>query len=222
MAFTPRALEAAKVGAPSDFVTSISVLNTGGATTVVGTPTVTVTRVDDSGYVLEAYGATVPTDGDAGYAVGAQFRLTTAGPISTVFINEGSATSALFVGIGNPSPSSSAAVNATATLTSAQVATGRITSTSAAAVTMTMPTGTLLGGVLGAVAGTVHDLIIDNTAGANTVTVAVGVNGILSAAAAAGTGTGAGLLTVPSGVTGVGQFRLIFSSPTAYVFSRIA
>jgi len=114
------------------------------------------------------------------------------------------------------------AVNATATLTAAQVASGYITSTSAAAVTMTLPTGTLLGGVLGATQGMMMELYIDNTAGANTVTVAVAVNGILSAAAAAGSSAGAGLLTVPSGVTGLAQFTIMFSSATAYVFSRSA
>jgi len=54
------------------------------------------------------------------------------------------------------------------------------------------------------------------------VTIAVATNGILSAAAAAGSGAGAGLLTVPSGVTGLACFRIMFSSATAYVFSRIA
>jgi hypothetical protein len=115
-----------------------------------------------------------------------------------------------------------AAINATATATAAQVATGYITSTSAAATTITLPTGTLLGTQLGATAGTVIDLFVDNTAGANTVTIAVATNGILSAAAAAGSGAGAGLLTVPSGVTGLACFRIMFSSATAYVFSRIA
>ena len=114
------------------------------------------------------------------------------------------------------------AINATATATAAQVATGYITSTSAAATTITLPTGTLLGASLGAVQGTIHELYIDNTAGANTVTVAVAANGILSAAAAAGTGAGAGLLTVPSGVTGQGRFTLMFSSATAYTFTRTA
>mgnify|MGYP000370158416 CR=1 FL=1 len=115
-----------------------------------------------------------------------------------------------------------AAANATATLTAAQVATGYITSTSAAPTTLTLPTGTLLGAALGATQGTIHDLFIDNTAGASTVTIAVAVNGIISAAATAGAGAGAGLLTVPSGVTGQGCFRLMFSSATAYTFSRIA
>lgn len=115
-----------------------------------------------------------------------------------------------------------AAANATATLTAAQVATGYITSTSAAPTTLTLPTGTLLGAALGATQGTIHDLFIDNTAGASTVTIAVAVNGIISAAATAGAGAGAGLLTVPSGVTGQGCFRLMFSSATAYTFSRIS
>lgn len=114
-----------------------------------------------------------------------------------------------------------AAINATATATADQVASGYITSTSAAATTITLPTGTLLGAQLGATAGTILDLYIDNTAGANTVTIAVAVNGILSAAAAAN-GASQGLLTVPSGVTGQACFRLMFSSATAYTFTRIA
>ena len=114
------------------------------------------------------------------------------------------------------------AINATATASAAAVATGYITSTSAAATTITLPTGTLLGAALGAVQGTSLDLFIDNTAGASTVTIAVATNGILSAAAAAGAGAGAGLLTVPSGVTGLARFTIMFSSPTAYVFTRTA
>lgn len=115
------------------------------------------------------------------------------------------------------------AINATAAATAAQVATGYITSTSAAATTITLPTGTLLGAALGAVQGTIHDLYIDNTAGASTVTIAVAVNGILSAGAAdAAAGAVFGLLTVPSGVTGQARFTLMFSSATAYTFSRTA
>jgi hypothetical protein len=117
---------------------------------------------------------------------------------------------------------SNVAINSTATATAAQVAVGYITSTSASATTITLPTGTLLGAALNATKGTVFKLYIDNTAGASTVTIAVATNGILSAAAVAGSGAGAGLLTVPSGVTGVAEFTLIFSSATAYVFSRTA
>lgn len=112
-------------------------------------------------------------------------------------------------------------INATATATAAQVASGYIKSTSAAPTTITLANGTLLGAQLGANQGTIQDLYIDNTAGASTVTIAVAVNGILSAAAAAN-GASQGLLTVPSGVTGMACFRIMFSSATAYTFTRIA
>lgn len=114
-----------------------------------------------------------------------------------------------------------AAINSTNTATAAQVATGYITSTSASATTITLPTGTLLGAALGATQGTVFDLYVDNTAGASTVTMAVAVNGIKSDAANT-TAASFGQLTVASGVTGVGRFTLMFSSATAYVFTRTA
>jgi hypothetical protein len=113
------------------------------------------------------------------------------------------------------------AINATATATAAQVATGYITSTSAAATTLTLPTGTLLGAELGATQGTVFDLYIDNTAGASTVTVAVAVNGILSTGATDTAGS-FGDLTIAAGATGIGRYTLMFSSATAYVFTRTA
>ena len=113
------------------------------------------------------------------------------------------------------------AINATATATAAQVATGYITSTSAAATTITLPTGTLLGAALSATQGTVFDLFIDNTAGASTVTVAVATNGILSTAAADTPGS-FGDLTIAAGATGLACFRIMFSSATAYVFTRTA
>ncbi len=124
-------------------------------------------------------------------------------------------------GAGKVTHATKAAINATATATAAQVATGYITSTSAAATTITLPTGTLLGAELGAEAGDVFDLYIDNTAGANTVTIAVAVNGILSTAAADTAGS-FGDLTVASGATGLARFTLMFSSATAYVFTRTA
>ena len=113
------------------------------------------------------------------------------------------------------------AVNATATATAAQVATGYISSTSAAPTTITLPTGTLLGAALGAVQGTIHELYVDNTAGASTVTIAVAVNGIKSDAAAT-TAASFGQMTVANGVTGQGRFTLMFSSATAYTFTRTA
>lgn len=113
------------------------------------------------------------------------------------------------------------AINATATATAAQVAAGYITSTSAAATTITLPTGTLLGAALGATQGTTIDLFIDNTAGASAVTVAVATNGILSNGAADTPGS-FGDLTVAAGATGLARFTIMFSSATAYVFTRTA
>lgn len=113
------------------------------------------------------------------------------------------------------------AINATGTASAAQVATGYITSTSALATTITLPTGTDLGNLIGATQGTVLDLYIDNTAGANTVTVAVNTNAILSSAAADTAGS-FGDLTIAAGATGLARYTLMFSSATAYVFTRTA
>jgi len=113
------------------------------------------------------------------------------------------------------------AINATATAIAAQVATGYITSTSAAATAITLPTGTLLGAALNATQGTSLDLYIDNTAGASTVTMVVAVNGILSTAAADTPGS-FGDLTIAAGATGLARFTIMFSSATAYVFTRTA
>ena len=124
-------------------------------------------------------------------------------------------------GTGTTTHATTSAINATATATAAQVATGYITSTSAAATAITLPTGTLLGAALGAARGTIFDLYVDNTAGANTVTIAVAVNGILSSGAADTPGS-FGDLTVASGATGLARFTLMFSSATAYVFTRTA
>lgn len=113
------------------------------------------------------------------------------------------------------------AINATATASAAQVASGYITSTSAAATTITLPTGTALGAALNATRGTTLDLYIDNTAGASTVTVAVNTNAILSTAAA-DSAASFGDLTVAAGATGLARFTIMFSSATAYVFTRTA
>jgi len=123
--------------------------------------------------------------------------------------------------IGGHQVSAGNAVNATATATAAQVATGYITSTSAAATTITLPTGTALGAEIGATKGTVLDLYIDNTAGANPVTIAVNTNAVLSTAAV-DTAASFGDLTVAAGATGLARYTIMFSSATAYAFTRTA
>jgi len=142
----------------------------------------------------------------------------TATSVTTLAATTVTATNLVYTDQNHPT---TAAINATATATAAEVATGYITSTSAAATTITLPTGTLLGAALGATKGTVLDLYIDNTGGANTVTIAVAVNGILSTAAADTAGS-FGDLTVASGATGLARFTIMFSSATAYVFTRTA
>jgi len=142
----------------------------------------------------------------------------TATSVTTLAATTVTATNLVYTDQNHPT---TAAINATATATAAEVATGYITSTSAAATTITLPTGTALGTALGATKGTVMDLYIDNTGGANTVTIAVATNGILSTAAA-DSATSFGDLTVASGVTGLARFTIMFSSATAYVFTRTA
>ena len=137
---------------------------------------------------------------------------------ATTSVTDLTTTNLVFTDQNHPS---TAAINATATATAAEVATGYITSTSAAATTITLPTGTLLGAALGATKGTVLELYVDNTGGANTVTIAVATNGILSSAAADTAGS-FGDLTVASGVTGLARFTIMFSSATAYAFTRTA
>ena len=113
------------------------------------------------------------------------------------------------------------AINATGTATPAQVIGGYITSTTAAATTITLPTGAARGAALGATQGTVLDLYVDNTAGANPVTMAVNTGAVLSTAAV-DSAASFGDLTVAAGATGVARYTLMFSSPTAYVFTRTA
>ena len=118
--------------------------------------------------------------------------------------------------------STATTINATATVTAAQLKTGLLTSTSAAAVTMTLPTATLMGAAINAVRGTTFDFYVDNTAGANTVTVAVGSDIVTAKQTSTGNTANDSLLTVAASSTvGVGLFRLYFSSATAAVLYRL-
>lgn len=114
-----------------------------------------------------------------------------------------------------------AAINATATATATGVSGGYITSTSAAPTTITLPTGAALGAALGATKGTVMDLYVDNTAGASNVTIQAATNGILSGAGVDSPGSFGDVIIAP-GPTGLARFTIMFSSATAYVFTRTA
>lgn len=111
-----------------------------------------------------------------------------------------------------------AAINSTNTATAAQVAGGLITSTSGAATSITLPTATQLATQLGAVQGTSFEFIVDNTAGANTVTIVVG-SGITAVSALTG---GTSLTIAQSATSGVAVFRLTFFSAIGAILSRVA
>lgn len=111
-----------------------------------------------------------------------------------------------------------AAINSTNTATAAQVAGGLITSTSGAATSITLPTATQLATQLGAVQGTSFEFIVDNTAGANTVTIVVGA-GITAVSAITG---GTSLTIAQSATSGVAVFRLTFFSAIGAILSRVA
>lgn len=113
-------------------------------------------------------------------------------------------------------PLTTFAQNATGTITAANLAKKYITSTSAAAVTLTLPTATLLGTQLSAVKGTTLNFVVDNAAGANVVTVAVG-SGITIPTPVI---TGGNTMTVAAGT--IGYFRIVFTSPTAALLTRTA
>lgn len=109
------------------------------------------------------------------------------------------------------------AINVTATATAAQVYSGLITSTSAAPVTITLPTATQLAVQLGAAQGSTFDFVVDNSAGANVVTLAVGAG--ITASTFPATNT----FTVPSGATtGTSMFRLVFMSGTSAILIRVS
>jgi len=118
-----------------------------------------------------------------------------------------------------PAPIAPGALNATGTLTADLLKTKYITSTSAAAVTATLDTWANIMTALGittnaAARGIEIDFEIDNSAGANTVTVAV-ATGIVAATPVI---TGGATLTVAAGT--FGKFKLIGKSVTAALLFR--
>lgn len=107
------------------------------------------------------------------------------------------------------------AINVTATATAAQIATGLVTSTSAAAVAITFPTAAALLTAIGGSTGTSFTLHVDNSAGANTVTMTPSA----TITAATAVITGGATLTVAAGAVGI--FRLYWQSGTVCKVYRI-
>lgn len=110
----------------------------------------------------------------------------------------------------DPCCSNAVAINATATATVQQITSGTITSTSAAPTTITTPTATEIATAKNATQGTVMYFNVDNSAGASTVTLALGTGITII------TGT---VLTVVSGA--VATFKLYFTSATTAKIARV-
>lgn len=55
-----------------------------------------VLLADKDSNAMHAYGTTVPTDGDSGYATGCLYAKTDGGNATSLYVNEGSATSCDF------------------------------------------------------------------------------------------------------------------------------
>lgn len=102
----------------------------------------------------------------------------------------------------------------TATLTAAQLLQRYIVTTSAAATALTLPTAALLAAALSAIQGSEIDFTIDNTGGANIVTIAVATGIVVGAGALTGNTT----LTVAAGQ--VARFKIFFKSATAALLYR--
>ena len=110
----------------------------------------------------------------------------------------------------NTTPS---AIDTTGTASAAAMASGYITSTSAAAVSITTPTAAAIIAQLGGSAGkgTSYELVVDNSAGANTVTLVLdGSITVLNSNSLAVTTANA-----------VGIFKIIFTGATTAVIARI-
>lgn len=106
------------------------------------------------------------------------------------------------------------AKNSTATLTASELGKGIITSTSAAATSLTLPLATKVISHLKAKRGDQYDFVVDNSAGANTVTMVVNT-GIAAGPAVI---TGGATLTIANG--SVGFFKLYFKSGTEAILYR--
>lgn len=156
--------------------------------------------------------AVFPATGDSINSLAVNLSVYIAPGVTKTFIGQDTTVWRENVGPASVNRTASA-INATATATAAQVGTGDITSTSAAGTSITLPTATLMAAYLGAAQGTSFDFIVDNTGGANIVTLILG-------AGMTQPQVDSGALTVPVG--GVGYFKLVFSSTTAAVLLRLS
>lgn len=106
-------------------------------------------------------------------------------------------------------PVKKVAIDATATLTASQLGKGVITTTSAAATSLTLPVAVDIVNHLKAQRGDQYEFVVDNSVGANIVTVVINTGITLLGTVVI---TGSSTLTVA--VASVGIFKLYFTSAT--------
>lgn len=111
------------------------------------------------------------------------------------------------------------AINASATAAASDIVNGYITSTSAAAVNITLPPVALIATQLGGapVRGTTIDFVIDNSAGANSVTLVLDPS--ITTAITPAIAGGSSLVVTTANY--IGMFRLVFTSGTAAKIFRV-
>lgn len=192
-------------------------LSTTGFTVTGFTSTSTVLKTGDGTVSLPAH--TFISDTDCGlYRIGANndgFALNGA-KVLDIKTTGLAITGNLTTTTANIIKRTATAINATATAAAADILGGLITSTSASATTITLPSVAGLVSASGAAQGTTIDFVVDNSAGANTVTVVVGTG--MTASGFPGTNT----LTLANSTTvGIAGFRIAFISGTVATLTRI-
>lgn len=170
-------------------VSSFNVLERDGVVITVGTPSVTVKEVDSIGNVTYCGGASVPTNGDAGYAVGCFFKNSAGGAGTTLYVNEGSATSATFNAVSTTS--------AGVTLPFAGTDSTSTTGTSFGVTSSTLTTGSVFKGTVTTGTFTTGGAVFNAAMAAVTAG-----NGFVATTTGVYTGTGLMLLTANSATTG--------------------
>jgi len=200
------------------FATIADIDGTGAAITPA-----TIAASDTTDSTSSTTGA-VTTAGGLGVAkaINAGTTITAGSGVVTDSITEKTAGKGITLSKNIVRKSTLAALNSTGTITAAMVNNGGITSTSAAGVTATLDSVANIVAQTGATAGTMIDFIVDNTAGASTVTVAVPAGIVAAKQVSSGDTAVDVLLTVAASATvGVGLFRLYFQSTSAAVLFRI-
>ncbi len=170
-------------------------LQIAGEKRTINSVTVTVTEYDSAGMITKCYGSTKPTDGSAGFAVGAVWIDSDSGAGVTFYTNESSVTSCDFnvLGTGAAGPTGPTGSQGTAGAVGATGATGPTGADS----TVTGPTGGT-----GPTGPTGADGNIGPVGPASTVTGPTGATGATGPTGATGDQGTASTVTGPTGATG--------------------